>query len=162
MSTSEIIQNKIFTPEQLDRQLAVWKFKDKKIVFTNGCFDFIHLGHVDYLMKAADLGDVLIIGLNSDASVRRLKGTGRPINNEQARAMVLASFSFVTAVVVFDEDTPYELIRHIQPGVLVKGKDYKIEEIAGHDIVLGNGGQVVTIDLLPDYSTSALIEKLRG
>ncbi len=162
MLKSEIIQRKILTPEQLNRQLTLWRFKNNKIVFTNGCFDFIHLGHIDYLMKAADMGNVLIIGLNSDASVSRIKGPGRPINDEQARAKVLASFSFVTGICIFDEDTPYELVRIIRPDILVKGKDYQIEEIAGHDIVLGNGGQVVTIDLLPGYSTTALIEKLIG
>jgi D-glycero-beta-D-manno-heptose 1-phosphate adenylyltransferase len=161
MLTSEIISSKIFDKEKLMRQLAVWNFKDKKIVFTNGCFDFIHLGHIDYLMKAADAGDVLIIGLNSDESVRRLKGAGRPVNNNQARSLTLASFSFVDAVILFDEDTPYELIHRIQPDVLVKGKDYKTEEIAGHDIVLAKGGQVITVDLLPGYSTTALIERLK-
>jgi rfaE bifunctional protein nucleotidyltransferase chain/domain len=162
MSKSAAIHNKIFTPDQLAQQLAVWRFRDRKIVFTNGCFDILHLGHIDYLMKAADLGDVLIIGLNTDASVHRLKGEGRPINNEQARALMLASLSFVNAVILFGEDTPYELIRFIQPDILVKGNDYKTEEIAGHDIVLGAGGQVITLDLVPGYSTSGLIEKLRN
>lgn len=161
MSKTEIIHNKILQPEQLKRLLAFWKFKDKKIVFTNGCFDILHAGHIDYLLKAAELGDVLIIGLNSDASVQRLKGSGRPLNDEQARALMLASLTFVTAVVIFEEDTPYELIRTIQPDVLVKGNDYKVEEIAGHDIVLGRGGQVVTLELLPGYSTTALIEKMQ-
>jgi len=162
MLLSEIIHKRIFNHEELMRQLAVWKFKEKKIVFTNGCFDFIHAGHIDYLMKAADAGDVLIIGLNSDDSVRRLKGRNRPINNSQVRALTLASLWYVDAVIVFDDDTPYELIRNIQPDVLVKGKDYKTEEIAGHDIVLAKGGQVITVDLLPGYSTTALIEKLKN
>ncbi len=161
MLKSEIIQKKILTPEQLERHLAFWRFKNKKIVFTNGCFDFIHLGHIDYLMKAADYGDIMLIGLNSDESVRRLKGKDRPVNNEHARAMLLASLSFVTGVMVFSEDTPYELIRTVKPDVLVKGNDYKIEEIAGHDIVLEKGGQVITVDLLPGYSTTAFIEKLK-
>jgi rfaE bifunctional protein nucleotidyltransferase chain/domain len=154
MLKSQVIINKLLTPDQLQRQLAVWKFKDRKIVFTNGCFDILHLGHIDYLMKAADEGDILIIGLNSDNSVRTLKGVGRPVNNENARALLLASLSFVNAVVLFDEPTPYELIGIIQPDVLVKGKDYKTEEIAGHDIVLAKGGQVITMDLLPGYSTT--------
>ena len=157
----EIIQKKILNPEQLERNLAFWRFKAKKIIFTNGCFDFIHLGHIDYLIKAADLGDILLIGLNSDDSVRRLKGKDRPVNNEHARAMILASLSFVTGVIVFSEDTPYELIRTIKPDILVKGNDYKIEEIAGHDIVLEKGGQVITVDLLSGYSTTAFIEKLK-
>jgi D-glycero-beta-D-manno-heptose 1-phosphate adenylyltransferase len=161
MSKSAAIHNKILTPDQLARKLAIWKFKDRKIVFTNGCFDILHLGHIDYMMKAADLGDVLIIGLNTDASVRRLKGEGRPINNEQARALTLASLAFVNAVILFEEDTPYELISFIKPDILVKGNDYKTEEIIGHDIVLDAGGQVITLDLVPGYSTTGLIEKLR-
>lgn len=160
MQKSEVTAVKILSAGNLQHKLAYWKFKQQKIVFTNGCFDILHLGHIDYLMKAADLGQVLIIGLNSDASVRRLKGENRPVNNEQARAMLLASLHFVSAVVVFDEDTPYDLIKTIQPDFLVKGNDYKIEEIAGHDIVLGRGGQVATLDLLPGYSTTRLIEKL--
>lgn len=162
MKKSETIQNKIFTPEQLMRQLSVWKFKGQKIVFTNGCFDILHLGHIDYLMKAADLGNILIIGLNTDASVRRLKGEGRPVNDEQARALMLASLAFVDAVILFEEDTPYELIRNVQPDILVKGKDYKTEEIAGYDIVLAKCGEVITLDLLPGYSTTSLIDKLRS
>jgi D-glycero-beta-D-manno-heptose 1-phosphate adenylyltransferase len=161
MLKSEVTQNKILGAAELHRHLALWRFKGKKIVFTNGCFDILHLGHIDYLMKAADAGDVLIIGLNTDASVRKLKGEGRPVNNEHARAMILASLLFVSSVVLFDEDTPYELIQIVQPDVLVKGNDYKIEEIAGHDIVLAKGGEVITVDLLAGYSTTGLIEKLR-
>jgi D-glycero-beta-D-manno-heptose 1-phosphate adenylyltransferase len=161
MLKSEVIQNKILGAAELHRQLALWRFKGKKIVFTNGCFDILHLGHIDYLMKAADAGDVLIIGLNTDASVRKLKGEGRPVNNEHARALILASLVFVSAVVLFDEDTPYELIQNIQPDVLIKGNDYKIEEIVGYDIVLAKGGEVITVDLLAGYSTTGLIEKLR-
>ncbi|MBE0663412.1 MAG: D-glycero-beta-D-manno-heptose 1-phosphate adenylyltransferase [Bacteroidales bacterium] len=161
MLKSEVIQNKILGAEELQRHLALWRFKDKKIVFTNGCFDILHLGHIDYLMKAADAGDILIIGLNTDASVRKLKGEGRPVNSEHARAMMLASLAFVSAVVLFDEETPYELIQNIQPDVLVKGNDYKIEEIVGYDIVLAKGGEVITVDLLAGYSTTGLIEKLK-
>lgn len=160
MLKSEIAKGKIYSIEQLNRQLAIWNFKSRKIVFTNGCFDILHLGHIDYLSKAADLGDILIIGLNSDDSVRKLKGEGRPVNNAEARALMLASLRFVDAVTIFNEDTPYELINSIQPDVLVKGKDYKTEEIAGYDIVLAKGGQVTTIDLLEGYSTTGLIEKL--
>lgn len=161
MLKSEIIQNKILSADELQRHLTLWRFKGKKIVFTNGCFDILHLGHIDYLMKAADAGDVMIIGLNTDASVRKLKGEGRPVNDEQARALILASLVFVSAVVLFDEDTPYNLIQKIQPDVLVKGNDYKIEDIAGHDIVLAKGGKVITVDLLSGYSTTGLIEKLK-
>lgn len=160
MLKSEIAKGKIYSIEQLNRQLAIWNFKSRKIVFTNGCFDILHLGHIDYLSKAADLGDILIIGLNSDDSVRKLKGEGRPVNNAEARALMLASLRFVDAVTIFNEDTPYELINSIQPDVLVKGKDYKTEEIAGYDIVLAKGGQVTTIHLLEGYSTTGLIEKL--
>jgi rfaE bifunctional protein nucleotidyltransferase chain/domain len=160
MLKSEVTAAKILTAANLSQKLAYWRFKQQKIVFTNGCFDILHLGHIDYLMKAADLGQALIIGLNSDASVRKLKGNNRPVNNEQARAMLLVSLHFVSAVVVFDEDTPYDLIKTIQPDFLVKGNDYKVEEIAGHDIVLGRGGEVITLELLPGYSTTRLIEKL--
>jgi len=162
MLKSEVIRNKILDPISLQRHLAVWSFKDKKIVFTNGCFDILHAGHFDYLMKAADMGDILIIGLNSDDSVRRLKGPGRPINNQNARAIALASLFYVNAVVIFNEDTPYDLIKIVQPDILVKGSDYKTKDIAGHDIVKARGGKVVTVDLLAGYSTTGLIEKLKS
>ncbi len=139
----------------------VLKSDSKKIVFTNGCFDIIHVGHVDYLRKARDLGDVLIVGLNTDNSVRRIKEAGRPVNNENDRAVVLDSLKFVDYVVFFDEDTPYNLIKEIQPDILVKGGDYTIETIVGSDIVLGNGGNVITIPLTEGKSTSGLIEKIR-
>ncbi len=140
--------------------LHVWRFQQKKIVFTNGCFDIVHLGHLDYLSKAADLGDILILGLNTDASVQRLKGAGRPVVDELARAFMMASLRFVDAVVLFDQQTPYELIQLVQPDVLVKGKDYKAEEVVGYDIVTAKGGKVETIDLVPGYSTTALIQKI--
>jgi len=162
MLKSEVIRNKILDNLALQRNLAVWRFKDKRIVFTNGCFDILHAGHFDYLLKAAEMGDILIIGLNTDNSVGRLKGPGRPINNEGARAIALASLYYIDAVVLFDEETPYELIKIVQPDILVKGKDYKTEEIAGYDIVQAKGGKVVTVDLLPGYSTTGLIEKLKS
>jgi len=162
MTRPEALLKKIPRPEELERLLRYWHFKDHKIVFTNGCFDIIHRGHIDYLAKAADLGHVLVIGLNSDASVSRLKGPSRPINDEFARATVLAAMSFVTAVVMFDEDTPYELIKRIQPDILVKGADYKPEDIVGYDVVTGKGGKVVTLDYLPGYSTSLIEKKIRG
>ena len=158
MTKPEAIQRKILKQPELDRLLAYWRFTDQKIVFTNGCFDIIHLGHIDYLAKAAGLGSKLIIGLNTDASTRRLKGSHRPINDEHARAMILASLSFVDAVVLFDEDTPYELIKTVQPDILVKGADYRAEDIVGYDIVTAKGGKVETLEYLPGYSTS-LIEK---
>ncbi|MBN1197804.1 MAG: D-glycero-beta-D-manno-heptose 1-phosphate adenylyltransferase [Bacteroidales bacterium] len=161
MEKLERIKAKILTRDQIRAQRNVWYFKEKKVVFTNGCFDLLHLGHIEYLSKAADLGDVLVIGLNSDSSVRKLKGEGRPLMNEYARAMVLSSLSFVTAVILFNEETPYDLIAGVKPDVLVKGADYEIGQIAGYDLVQAHGGTVVTIPLTEGYSTSGIIEKLR-
>jgi D-glycero-beta-D-manno-heptose 1-phosphate adenylyltransferase len=146
----------------LKPRLAYWNFHSKKIVFTNGCFDILHQGHIDYLSKAADQGDVLIVGLNTDNSVAQLKGKGRPVQDENSRAMLLAALRFVDAVVLFDQDTPLELISLVQPDVLVKGSDYKAEDIVGHDVVKNNGGEIITIDFLDGYSTSALIEKIKN
>lgn len=160
MTQQEIIQQKILPPETLDRRLVYWRFKNQKIVFTNGCFDILHAGHFDYLSRAADLGDVLIIGLNTDESVKRLKGENRPINPETARAFALASLSFVTAVVLFSEDTPLELIRKIKPDILVKGNDYSPEQIVGYDVVTSYGGQVVTLPLVQGFSTTGIIQKI--
>ena len=161
MTHYETLQSKILNNESLPEKLKAWHEAGKKIVFTNGCFDLLHLGHIDYLSKAADCGDVFIIGVNSDASVRKLKGEHRPIQDENSRSRILAALSFVTAVIVFTEETPYELIKIIQPDVLVKGADYKVEQIAGHDIVLAKGGEVILIDFLPGYSTSAIEKKIR-
>jgi len=160
MSKLEILTTKILDVDQLRRAIAVGKFKNQKVVFTNGCFDILHLGHIEYLSKAADLGDVLVIGVNTDRSVQRIKGNSRPINDEHSRSMVLAALGFVTAVLLFDEETPYELIKTIQPDILVKGKDYTVEEVVGHDIVLAKGGKVVTIELTPGYSTTAIEQKI--
>ncbi len=159
METLQLIQNKI-TPNSslLPPHLPQWK--DMKVVFTNGCFDILHRGHVEYLAKAADLGDILVVGLNTDASVRRLKGEGRPVNNQEARALVLASLSFVDAVVLFDDDTPYNLIKTLRPDVLVKGADYQPEAIVGYDIVTSYGGTVTTIPLVKGYSTTNFIDRL--
>lgn len=162
MKNLETISSRILSPETLDRLLAFWNFKDKKIVFTNGCFDILHRGHIDYLSKAKDHGDILVIGLNTDASVRRIKGENRPVNDEYARAILLASLHFVDAVVIFDEDTPYNLINKIKPDILIKGSDYLIEDIVGADIVTGKGGSVITLDYLPGYSTTKIIEKLKS
>lgn len=164
MSKSNFIRKKIFTGRtpELSRLLALLSFQNKRIVFTNGCFDLIHQGHVDYLAKAADLGDVLIIGLNTDDSVQRIKGKSRPIQDEYTRALILASFSFTDAVVYFNEDTPYDLIKTIKPDVLVKGSDYKAEDIVGYDIVKAKGGEIITLDYLPGYSTTALINKIKA
>jgi len=145
----------------LKTKLTKWNEEGKQIVFTNGCFDLLHRGHVDYLAKAADLGDVLVIGVNTDASVSKLKGPHRPIQDEQSRMQILASLGFVDAVILFDEDTPYNLIQLVQPDVLVKGSDYKPEDIVGYDIVTAKGGSVKTIDFIPGYSTSLIEKKIK-
>lgn len=163
MSTTENIRKKIKTREEIQFVVQRAHFFGKKIVFTNGVFDLMHLGHVDYLSKAKDCGDVLIVGMNSDASVKMLnKGDTRPLQDQQSRAMVLASLSFVDFVVIFDEETPYDLIKAVQPDVLVKGADYKVEQIAGHDIVLARGGEVKLIELVSGYSTTAIEKKILG
>lgn len=137
------------------------KLNSKKIVFTNGCFDVIHSGHVHYLTEAKKLGDILIIGLNTDDSVRRLKGNNRPINNQSDRAIVLDALKPVDLVVFFDEDTPLELIKIINPDVLVKGADYKIEDIVGADFVQQNGGEVTTIKFVEGKSSTSIINRLK-
>ena len=162
MQFDQLNKNKILSSGQIAAHLAYWNFKNFKIVFTNGCFDIIHLGHIDYLSKARALGDILVIGLNTDASVKTLKGDNRPVNNEKARAMILASFNFVDAVIYFGEQTPYNLIKRIQPDILVKGSDYKPEEIVGYDIVQNKGGEIITIDFLEHYSTSGIIKKIKS
>lgn len=154
---SKIVRNK----EDLRTTLNQWRFKDEKIVFTNGCFDILHRGHVEYLAKAAALGSKLIIGLNTNASVRRLKGESRPINDEAARAILLSSLIFTDKIVLFDEDTPLELIRFIQPDILVKGNDYKPEEIVGYNVLKAKGGEVVTIELTEGFSTTSILNKLK-
>jgi len=152
---------KIIDRENLSSKLSYWRFKGFKIVFTNGCFDILHAGHIDYLAKARALGDILIIGLNTDVSVSRIKGKNRPLNNEWSRALLLSSLNFVDAIIYFDEDTPYELIKEIQPDILVKGSDYKPEDIVGYDILKENGGEVVTLDYLEGYSTTGLIKRIK-
>lgn len=161
MNKFDAIADKIISREELSRTLAFWRFKSYKIVFTNGCFDILHRGHVEYLSKAASYGDVLIVGLNSDASVRRIKGKSRPFQDEGTRSLIMASLQFVSKVVLFDEDTPYNLIKIVQPDVLVKGADYKPEEIVGYDIVTAKGGEIVTIDLVEGYSTTGILNKIR-
>ena len=160
MNYHKKISAKILSAGEAAKVIAGWRKKTSKIVFTNGCFDLLHLGHIDYLSKAADLGDFLVIGMNTDASVSRIKGKNRPVSNEISRAMVLASLEFVSLVVPFEEDTPYNLIKTLQPDILVKGADYKPEDIVGYDIVKGRGGAVHTLDYLPGYSTSALEKKI--
>ena len=159
MDKLDIIKRKIIGADSLHFHLAQWKFKRQTIVFTNGCFDIIHRGHIEYLSKAASYGDILVIGLNTDKSVKKLKGQGRPYQDENSRALILASLHFVTAVIFFEEETPYELLKIIQPDILVKGSDYKPEEIAGRDIVEAKGGKVVTVDFVEGCSSSAIINK---
>ncbi|MBO3699440.1 D-glycero-beta-D-manno-heptose 1-phosphate adenylyltransferase [Roseivirga sp. E12] len=152
---------KIVSQEELKDRVQDWQSNGLKVVFSNGCFDILHLGHIDYLEKARSCGDRLIIGLNSDDSVRLLKGKNRPVNNEEARARMLAAMSFIDGVTVFGEETPKELIDYLLPNVLVKGSDYKVENIVGADSVIANGGSVETIDLVNGYSTTNIIEKIR-
>ncbi|MDE6451140.1 MAG: D-glycero-beta-D-manno-heptose 1-phosphate adenylyltransferase [Odoribacter sp.] len=161
MDYQAFIQNKIIRKkEDLNCTLNQWRFQQKKIVFTNGCFDILHRGHVEYLAKAAELGDKLIIGLNTDNSVRRLKGENRPVNNEDARAILLSSLIFTDRIIFFEENTPLELIRYIQPDVLVKGNDYKPEEIVGYDIVKSKGGEIITIELTAGFSTTSILKRI--
>jgi rfaE bifunctional protein nucleotidyltransferase chain/domain len=162
MSRLENIKSKIYTREQIRAVLNVWRLLEKKVVFTNGCFDLLHLGHIDYLSKAADMGDKLVIGLNSDTSASALKGPGRPITDQLSRSVMLASFSFVDAVVIFDEPTPLHLIELVRPDILVKGADYSIEQIVGADLVLQYGGEVKTIEYLKGYSTTLIEKKIRS
>ena len=152
---------KVVKRENLQSLLTYWRLKDNKIVFTNGCFDLLHKGHIEYLSTSADNGDVLVVGLNSDDSVKRIKGDNRPIQDESSRAITLASLKMVTVVVLFDEDTPYNLINEIQPDVLVKGADYQEDEIVGADIVKDRGGEIITVNLSEGYSTTNIINKIR-
>lgn len=154
--------DKIQPLEQAIAQVQDWKSQQQKIVFTNGCFDILHLGHVDYLEKARNLGDKLVLGLNTDASVSRLKGSLRPVVNEQARARVMAALAFVDLVVLFGEDTPLRLIEAIEPDILTKGNDYTIQNIVGADFVLARGGQVLTVPLVENYSTTNIINKIKA
>ncbi|MFO7865083.1 MAG: D-glycero-beta-D-manno-heptose 1-phosphate adenylyltransferase [Salinivirgaceae bacterium] len=162
MKQQELINNKIHTRESIAPLLSIWNFKEQKVVFSNGCFDILHRGHIEYLAKAADLGHKMVIGLNTDASVQKIKGAHRPLQDEQSRLTLLAALHFVDAVILFDEPTPYELIKIIQPDFLVKGKDYNAEDVVGYDIVTQKGGEVVTVELTPGYSTTNIINKAIG
>ena len=160
MNKYTLIKSKIVSGIDLTRLLSFYRFKNEKVVFTNGCFDIIHLGHVKYLSQAADLGNILIIGLNSDSSVNKIKGHDRPVLDQKSRALTLAAFSFVNNIVLFDEEMPYKLIKQIRPDILVKGGDYKPEEIVGYDIVKDNGGEVKILDFIEGYSTSGIVERI--
>lgn len=146
----------------LKKQVQDWQSAGKKVVFTNGVFDLLHIGHITYLAKAAELGDKLIIGLNADSSVKRIKGENRPVNDQNSRAAILAALFFVDAIVVFEEDTPLNLISTLLPDYLVKGADYTIENIVGATEVIANGGEVKTINFVEGYSSSSIIEKIRN
>ncbi|HHE37482.1 MAG TPA: D-glycero-beta-D-manno-heptose 1-phosphate adenylyltransferase [Candidatus Cloacimonetes bacterium] len=152
---------KLKTWDEIKRIVKELKKSGKQVVFTNGCFDIIHAGHVQYLQEAKNLGDILIIGLNSDESVRKLKGKNRPLNNELNRAIVLSGFYFVDYVVIFEEDTPYDLINLIKPDILVKGGDWKIQDIVGSDIVLKKKGKVKSLSFKDGFSTTKLINKIK-
>ena len=163
MSFHSRLDSIVVNREKAKAIIAQQRVTGRKIVFTNGVFDILHPGHVDYLSQARDLGDFLVLALNTDASVKRLnKAPDRPINNERSRAKVLAGLACVDLIVPFDEDTPRELIAFLKPDVLVKGNDYAIEQIAGHEIVLGYGGEVKTIQLLEGYSTTSLVKKIKN
>lgn len=151
---------RIYTLPELKQERMKWKREGKKVVFTNGVFDILHRGHAEYLLAAKKLGDVLIVGLNSDLSVKKIKGPLKPIVPESDRAFLLSQLISVDAVCLFDEETPYELISAIVPDVLVKGADYSIENIVGRDVVEKSGGTVQTIDFVPDRSTTNIIETI--
>jgi rfaE bifunctional protein nucleotidyltransferase chain/domain len=162
MSPLHQIRQKLYHKADLLLKIKAWRSEGQKIVFTNGCFDIIHPGHIDYLAKAASLGSKLVIGVNTDKSVQKLKGPSRPIQNEDARIMVLAALAFTSAIVLFDEDTPASLIAEIKPDILVKGADYTVNLIAGADFVVKNGGSVVLLPYLNGFSTSGIERKIKG
>ncbi|MFL9483330.1 D-glycero-beta-D-manno-heptose 1-phosphate adenylyltransferase [Chitinophagaceae bacterium LWZ2-11] len=161
MKQIDAIEKKIYTLPQLLHVIAGWKLLGKKIAFSNGCFDILHEGHIFSLSQAAKEADFLIVGVNSDASTKRLKGEERPVNNQHSRSLLLASLAIVDAVVVFEEDTPHTLITSILPDVLVKGGDYTIEQIVGSKEVIANGGRVVINNIVQGFSTTGIIEKIR-
>lgn len=154
------IKSRILMPEQLRLRINAWRGSGQKVVFTNGCFDILHHGHLDYLARAASLGNRLIVAVNSDDSVKRLKGPLRPVNRQDDRLLALASLLVIDAVCIFEEDTPAEIIDLLKPDVLAKGGDYTIDTIVGADTVLANGGEVAVIPFVEGYSTTGLIEKI--
>ncbi len=153
--------SKIIKRDEIKNLVKKLKKERKKIVFTNGCFDILHRGHIEYLIEAKNFGDILIVGINSDSSVRKIKGKKRPINNEQDRAFIISNLRPVDFVVIFNEDTPYNLIKDIVPDTLVKGGDWNVENIVGKEIVEENGGKCVSLKFLNGYSTSKIIEKIK-
>lgn len=161
MKRAETIPSKIYTREELVKAVYRWKFLGKKISFTNGCFDILHTGHIASISEAAKEGDVLIVGVNTDTSTKRLKGEERPVNNEKSRALLLASLAIVDAVSLFEEDTPLELIKAIMPDVIVKGGDYTLDQMIGAKEVMANGGRVVINPIVEGFSTTGIIDKIR-
>ncbi len=161
MKTIQAIPDKIFTLHELKLQIRRWRLLDKKIVFTNGVFDILHEGHIASLSEAALYGHILIVGVNADASVKRLKGESRPVNNEGSRILLMASLVMVDAVILFEEDTPLNLITTILPDVLVKGGDYTIDQIVGAKEVMTNGGEVKIVPILEGFSTTGIIERMK-
>ncbi len=162
MQKLQWIQNKIYSREVLEKECYTWRLMGRKIVFTNGCFDILHHGHLDLIARAAGFGNMLILGLNTDASVQRLKGLDRPVTNEQDRAFQAASLLCVDAVTLFDEDTPEALIHTLRPDVLVKGGDYTIDTIVGAGFVQSYGGSVEIIPFVQGYSTTSIIERIKN
>ena len=162
MKAVRSIPEKIYTLPELLLQVKRWRLKSKKIVFTNGVFDIVHEGHIASICEAASHADILIIGLNADASVKRLKGESRPVNNESSRALILASMLMTDAIVIFEEDTPLNLITAIMPDVLVKGGDYTLEQIVGAKEVMANGGEVIIAPILEGFSTTSIIERMKS
>ena len=162
MQKIQWIQDKIYSRERLARECNIWRAAGKKIVFTNGCFDILHHGHLDLLARAADMGNILIVGLNTDSSVQRLKGPERPVTNEADRSFQIASLLCTSAVCLFDEDTPENLLHLLRPDVLVKGGDYTIDKIVGAEFVQSYGGTVEIIPFVDGYSTSAIISRIKG
>ncbi|MGC8749257.1 D-glycero-beta-D-manno-heptose 1-phosphate adenylyltransferase [Hydrotalea sp.] len=161
MRYTKAIQQKIFHLDELKAIRAGWKMRNKTVAFTNGCFDILHEGHISSLSKAAEAADYLIVGVNSDASTKRLKGNDRPVNNEHSRALILASLIMVDAVIIFEEDTPLQLIEALMPDVLVKGGDYTIETIVGAKEVMANGGKVLINPIIDGFSTTGILQKIR-
>ncbi|MEE2954083.1 MAG: D-glycero-beta-D-manno-heptose 1-phosphate adenylyltransferase [Bacteroidota bacterium] len=162
MKATNVISNKFFNLKELEVKCKSWKNNNNKIVFTNGCFDLVHRGHIEILAGISELGDKLIIGLNSDSSIKKLKGEKRPIIDEYSRKLLLAGLFFVDAIIIFDEDTPYELIDSLRPDVLAKGGDYQLEDIVGYDIVKKYGGETITIPFIPNFSSSNIIDKIKN
>jgi rfaE bifunctional protein nucleotidyltransferase chain/domain len=162
MKSIQAIPDKIFTLQDLKHQVKRWRLLNKTIVFTNGVFDILHQGHIASLSEAALFGHILIVAINSDASVKRLKGESRPVNHEASRTLLMASLLMVDAVIVFEEDTPLNLITAIMPDVLVKGGDYTREQIAGAKEVIAHGGEIKIVPILEGFSTTAIIEKMKS